>query len=624
MINVAYLDDEFDQRHRDLVTSACAHLSTTLGVPVEAAFIGPAECETSELLWLADDGAPATPGLDQEALPARADLLRLSETPATLFLIDVYWGRFVDYGVRLARYLARRRKVPVAHILLYTNFDTGLHAVATDVCWRTYLEKKKYGRTGFADGTTGGLSLAEALYQPAWELLNEAQRRTLRASTALLPGVVGGSVAMQDVAHLVRRVAPHDTTVLIKGGSGTGKELIAHAIHTSSLRKDGPFVERNCAAIPDTLIEDELFGHERGAYTDAAGEKAGWFALAQGGTLFLDEIGELSAAVQAKLLRVLQDGTFQRVGGTSTIQANARIIAATNKDLRSEVKAGRFREDLYYRLAVFPLDLPTLAQRRDDIPLLATHFLRHFAEKQSRTLTWSSDALQAMTMYAWPGNVRELQHVVERAVLLFTSPAGTIHADLIGQVLPQLGSAPSVEVRSFEAPPSAEGSPDAHTAQRQPFAFLESLSTTARGLGYYGDRLRMKLRYLLEDVARTRDAGSVAIVQDLVTLMANMPSLPESRDESTRSFFRLVALLLEWAHRNERAAFPYAAFHTNAAMLENYAQSFVGRGKENRALESFLSHFARKNLNIASPLVDATSLATSGGLSSSRATDAAF
>lgn len=229
--------------------------------------------------------------------------------------------------------------------------------------------------------------------------------------------LVGDSDSMQAVKHLVERVAPTPATVLIQGESGTGKELVAQAIHTLSKRNGGPFIRVNCAALTETLLESELFGHEKGAFTGAQARKKGRFELADGGTLFLDEIGELSFNVQAKLLRVLQERTFERVGGEKTIKVDVRIIAATNRDLLKEAQEGRFREDLYYRLNVFPISIPPLREHQEDISILMEHFLEKFRTYGGRK-TWGTEVLAQFLTYTWPGNVRELENVVERMVII--------------------------------------------------------------------------------------------------------------------------------------------------------------------------------------------------------------
>jgi Nif-specific regulatory protein len=228
------------------------------------------------------------------------------------------------------------------------------------------------------------------------------------------------------VYEQVAQVAGSNTTVLIRGESGTGKELLAHAIHYSSPRAEKPFVKVSCAALPESLIESELFGYEKGAFTDARAQKKGRFELAHGGTLFLDEIGELSAATQIKLLRVLQEREFERLGGIEPVKINVRLIAATNKDLELAVQAGSFREDLYYRLNVFSIFSPPLRERRPDIPLLADHFVEKFAAAHGKDVRRiATTAIDMLMAYHWPGNVRELENCIERAALV--CEGGVIH-----------------------------------------------------------------------------------------------------------------------------------------------------------------------------------------------------
>jgi DNA-binding NtrC family response regulator len=248
--------------------------------------------------------------------------------------------------------------------------------------------------------------------------------------------MIGRSEAMQEVFRTVERIAQSKANVLVSGESGTGKELVARALHDLGPRKDGPFVAINCAAIPDTLIENELFGHERGAFTDARDRRIGRFEAASGGTLFLDEIGELSAAVQAKLLRALQERTIERVGGTAPIAVDVRFVAATNRDLEAEVAAKRFRSDLYYRIHVVAIHLPPLRERREDVRLLAEDFLaRARADAGRGPERFAPGALSALERHAWPGNVRELENVVERAVVL--AGGATVELDDLPPALAQ-------------------------------------------------------------------------------------------------------------------------------------------------------------------------------------------
>ncbi len=238
--------------------------------------------------------------------------------------------------------------------------------------------------------------------------------------------VIGRSKAMNQVLDLVERAAPSRSTVLIMGESGTGKELVAKAIHYASGRKDGPFISVNCMALNPGVLESELFGHEKGSFTGAVATRRGRFEMANGGTLFLDEIGELSHDMQVKLLRVLQERTFERVGSATPVEVDIRVVTATNKNLQDAVAAGTFREDLFYRLNVVRIDMPALRERREDIPLLASHFLRKYAQENDKPLQgFTSEAMDLLTGYEWPGNVRQLQNVVERCVVLAST-------DLIG------------------------------------------------------------------------------------------------------------------------------------------------------------------------------------------------
>jgi DNA-binding NtrC family response regulator len=255
-------------------------------------------------------------------------------------------------------------------------------------------------------------------------LVQEAQRLRdrLRERNAF-SHIVSSDAKMEAVLELVSRVGPSRASVLITGESGTGKELIAEAIHAASPRAKAPFVRLHCAALSESLLESELFGHERGAFTGAVGRREGRFKQADGGTLLLDEIGEIPPAVQVKLLRFLQERAFERVGGNETLKVDVRVIAATNRDLQAEIKRGTFREDLFYRLNVVTVELPPLRERRADIPVLASFFLRRYAAENGKKIdTFSDDALRTLLEYRWPGNVRELENIVERAVVLCEGP----------------------------------------------------------------------------------------------------------------------------------------------------------------------------------------------------------
>ena len=246
--------------------------------------------------------------------------------------------------------------------------------------------------------------------------------------------IVGRSTRMQQVFSMINTVAPTDATVLIRGETGTGKELIATAIHNLSKRKNGPFIKLNCAAISETLLESELFGHEKGAFTDARETRKGRFELADGGTLFLDEIGDITPSLQVKLLRILQEQEFERVGGTKTIKTNVRLVAATNRHLEEMVRKGEFREDLFYRLNVIPINLPPLRERYEDVKLLIEHYLHKFMKEHRKNMHFSKPAMELLLDYPWPGNIRELQNTMERMVLI--CPDGEIQPEMLAHVLP--------------------------------------------------------------------------------------------------------------------------------------------------------------------------------------------
>jgi Nif-specific regulatory protein len=246
--------------------------------------------------------------------------------------------------------------------------------------------------------------------------------------------IIGRSSKMQQIFSMLDTVAPTDATILVRGETGTGKELIATAVHNLSHRKNGPFIKLNCAAISETLLESELFGHEKGAFTDAKEMRKGRFELADGGTLFLDEIGDITPSLQVKLLRILQEQEFERVGGTKTVKVNVRLVAATNRNLEEMVRKGEFREDLYYRLNVIPLNLPPLRERYEDVKLLIEHYLKRFMKEHRRQMHFSKAALELLLDYPWPGNIRELQNTMERIVLI--CPDGEVQPEMLNHVLP--------------------------------------------------------------------------------------------------------------------------------------------------------------------------------------------
>ncbi len=311
-------------------------------------------------------------------------------------------------GVELLR--AIKELSPDTEIVMMTAYgtvETAVHAM-------------REGAYDFVEKPLKRVTIVKSVRKAAERQKLVTENRSLREELRLLTTreIVGQSPALRRVLDVATQAAPSSATVLVLGESGTGKELIARFIHGKSTRGAGPFVAVNCAAIPESILEAELFGHERGAFTGAVARKEGRFARARGGTLFLDEIGELSPSVQVKLLRVLQEGEYEPVGG-STVRADVRVVAATNRNLAAEVEAGRFREDLYYRLNVIAVTAPPLRARREDVPLLVDHFLGVYCRKNGRArLVVPPDVMRRLSDYGWPGNVRELENVMERAAVL--------------------------------------------------------------------------------------------------------------------------------------------------------------------------------------------------------------
>jgi two-component system response regulator HydG len=334
-------------------------------------------------------------------------------------------------GIELLR--AVKALCPAVEVVMMTAFGTVENAVE---CMRQ----------GAYDFITKPLKRAIVVRSVQRALERRAllhENRILREAMSALPKgeIVGQSEAIRRTLELLAQAAPSAATILLSGESGTGKELLARYAHRLSERKDGPFVAVNCAALPETLLESELFGHERGAFTGAVEKRAGRFERANDGTLFLDEVGEMAPAVQVRLLRVLQEGELERVGGQAVVPVNVRVVAATNRTLEDDVEDGRFREDLYYRLNVIRVQVPPLRVRHGDVVLLAQHFLGVFATKNKKSLFGLSDAaLQALDAYQWPGNVRELENTIERAVVLcrgdvigvedLPEPIANAHADV--------------------------------------------------------------------------------------------------------------------------------------------------------------------------------------------------
>ena len=352
---------------------------------------------------------------------ARGVALAIESEP-DLALVDLMMPGELD---GMAVLTALRERVPDVPVVMMSGRAGLSDAVrATKLGAFTFLEKPL---------TPEGVLLALA---SALELRHaRRETRTLRADLGLASEMIGNSPALRRVREMIEKVAPSDARVLITGESGTGKELVAAAIHAGGSRKDRPFVRVNCAAIPRDLVESEMFGHERGAFTGATDRRIGRFELADRGTLLLDEVGDLGAEAQAKLLRAIESGEIERVGGSKPIRVDVRIVSATNKDLTRAVADGTFREDLYFRLNVIPLAIPPLRERPDDVPALVRHFSQVHRGRTGQPLTsWSTNALDALARYRWPGNVRELANIVERLAILH--PGREVTSDEIREVLP--------------------------------------------------------------------------------------------------------------------------------------------------------------------------------------------
>ena len=362
------------------------------------------------------------------AAEARTGLDLLRRNSVNVLLTDLKMPQMS--GLDLLR--AARAIAPVTEVVLMTAYGTVENAV----------EAMKQGAYDFVTKPLKRAQVVGVVKRALEKQSLIVENRALKAELAATRrrAIVGNSVAWRSMLEMVTQAAPSSATVLLLGESGTGKELLARAIHDRSQRASGPFVAVNCAAIPESIMEAELFGCERGAYTGAVARRDGRFSLADRGTLFLDEVAEISAQVQVKLLRVLQEGEFDRLGG-KTERVDLRLVAATNKDLAAEVKAGRFREDLYYRLNVITIQIPPLRERAEDVPLLATYFLQQYAEENQKQLQgFSRPALDRLAAYHWPGNVRELENVVERAVVLSKSPTlgeADLPRNLVGESTPE-------------------------------------------------------------------------------------------------------------------------------------------------------------------------------------------
>lgn len=421
-------------------------------------------------VFTADDGAKAV-----ESVKAR---------PFALILMDVRMAHMS--GIEALKQIKQYNPaIPILIMTAYSSVDSAVEALKAGAY--DYLTKP-------LDFEVLKIGLARALEHSGLKSENATLKSKLSADYEL-KNIIGKSQPMKALIDMMAMIAPSEATILITGESGTGKELIAKSIHHNSQRKDRPLVVVNCAALTETLLESELFGHEKGAFTGADRRREGRFMQADKGTIFLDEIGETSAAMQAKLLRVIQEREIQRVGGEETLRVDVRILAATNRNLEEDVKNGKFREDLFYRLNVVTLRIPPLRERQDDVPLLAQHFLAKYATKNhKRVKGFSPLAMDMLLKYAWPGNVRELENVIERAVILLPDEHVT------EKELPATITESYAEKGDWVAPPQpvAANRPLEEIEREAILATLEASagnkSETARRLGINRKTLHKKLK----------------------------------------------------------------------------------------------------------------------------------
>jgi two-component system nitrogen regulation response regulator NtrX len=410
-----------------------------------------------------------------------ACLDRLARGSVDLIVLDV-WLPGMDGLATLSRLRERQVDVPVVLISGHGNIESAVRAI----------------KMGAFDFVEKPLSLEKTVLVVRNALRQhrlEAENRALRAKVDRKHAMVGESYAMRQLKEQVAMAAPTNGRVLIYGENGTGKELVARTIHESSRRRAGTFVEVNCAAIPEELIESELFGHVRGAFTGAVADRRGKFEVADGGTIFLDEIGDMSLKTQAKVLRVLQEQTMEPVGGTTGVKVDARVLAATNKDLQAEIRSGHFREDLYFRLNVIPIFVPPLRERQEDIQLLADHFMAEFAREYGRRpKSFDPAATLVMQRYPWPGNVRELRNVIERLMIMV--PGDSISAgdlsflDHNALTRPELAAAAAERLTLHEARDRFERDLILRTLGEQ----QGNMSRTAEVLGVERSNLYRKMR----------------------------------------------------------------------------------------------------------------------------------
>jgi two-component system, NtrC family, nitrogen regulation response regulator NtrX len=410
-----------------------------------------------------------------------ACLERMTRGAVDLIVLDV-WLPGMDGLATLARLRERQVDAQVVLISGHGNIESAVRAI-------------KMGAFDFVEKPLSLEKTVLVIRNALRQRRLEAENRDLRARVDRTQTMVGDSYAMRQLQDQVAMAAPTNGRVLIYGENGTGKELVARTIHALSRRRTGAFIEVNCAAIPEELIESELFGHVRGAFTGAVADRRGKFEVADGGTIFLDEIGDMSLKTQAKVLRVLQEQTMDAVGGTTRIKVDARVLAATNKDLQAEIRAGRFREDLYFRLNVIPIFVPPLRDRQEDIPLLADHFMAEFAREYGRRVkSFDRGAVKVLQHYPWPGNVRELRNVIERLMIMV--PGDTISApdlsflDLSGLARPQAAELPLERQTLHEARDQFERDLILRTLAEQ----QGNMSRTAEVLGVERSNLYRKMK----------------------------------------------------------------------------------------------------------------------------------
>ncbi|MCD6320555.1 MAG: sigma-54-dependent Fis family transcriptional regulator [Candidatus Desulfofervidaceae bacterium] len=413
------------------------------------------------------------------ALNAVEAFKKIEEESPDLILLDI-WLPDIDGLEVLQKIKEQNPHIPVIMISGHGNVETAVKAMKLGAY--DFIEKPLSW-----ENTIPPVTNALKLFRLTEENI------ALREKVSFRFDLTGQSKAMQRVKEQIRRVAPTNASVLITGENGTGKELVARAIHYYSKRAHGPFIEVNCAAIPDDLIESELFGHEKGAFTGAHTRKRGKFDLAHGGTLFLDEIGDMSSKTQAKVLRVIQEQRFERVGGTKTIQVDVRIVAATNKNLEEEINKGNFRADLYYRLNVVPIEVPPLRERKEDVPLLVEEFLKEFAsEIHLGQKKIDEEALHLLMQYDWPGNVRELKNIIERLVIM--TPGEVITAKDIPESIAKRKEHSSVDFFSIDNFKEAKTLFEREYLRKKLKEYNGNISLTAQAIGLERSHLSKKLK----------------------------------------------------------------------------------------------------------------------------------